>query len=87
MAAMRSNYIVLGSPQVLRAKELNALGFGSMDALHVACAEIDNCDVFLTTDDHLMARYRTHQRHIMIRIANPLAWIAEVQVQHDDKRN
>jgi len=58
--------------------ELLSLGFRYMDALHVACAESARCDVLLSTDDAVLSKSRTHKDRIMIQVANPLRWIAEV---------
>lgn len=46
--------IVLGDSEVKRGEELEALGFQTYDALHLACAETAEVDVFLTTDDRLL---------------------------------
>ena len=46
-----------------RAAKLRDLGFSPFDALHLACAERAEVDVFLTTDDGLLScarRYRAH---------------------------
>ncbi len=61
-----------------RASELVALGFRPADALHVACAEAGNVDVLLTTDDQLIRRSRRVAARLMIRVANPLEWLAEI---------
>ncbi|MEH1827566.1 MAG: PIN domain-containing protein [Nostoc sp.] len=37
-----------------RARELNELGFKNYDALHIACAEVGNADILLTTDDRML---------------------------------
>jgi len=37
-----------------RAEELEDVGIGAADALHVACAERGSADVFLTVDDTLL---------------------------------
>ena len=80
LAAMRSSCVLLAAQHVLPARELALLGLTDMDALHVACAELDKYDVLLTTDDRLLARYRAHSQRIIVHIANPLVWIAEVTV-------
>jgi predicted nucleic acid-binding protein len=60
-----------------RGLELEALGFGAFDALHLAAAERAGVDVFLTTDDELVRRAQRHEDRFQIRIANPLAWLNE----------
>lgn len=41
-----------------RAQELEQQGLGTIDALHVACAEAAGSDYFLTCDDRLIRRYQ-----------------------------
>ena len=60
-----------------RGAELESLGFGAFDALHLACAERAETDVFLTTDDGLLRRARRHPDQIGVRVANPLTWLNE----------
>jgi predicted nucleic acid-binding protein len=60
-----------------RGTELEALGFGAFDALHLACAEHAEVDVFLTTDDGLLRRVRRHRDEIRVRVENPLTWLNE----------
>lgn len=64
-----------------RGVELEALGFGSFDALHLACAERAGVDVFLTTDDRLRRRAHRISEHLRVRVENPLAWLKEVTDQ------
>jgi len=51
-----------------------------MDALHVACAELAEADIFLTTDDKLGKIYDKDPRKFKVRIANPLDWLEEVNI-------
>ena len=60
-----------------RAKELYKLGFKSFDALHIACAEKGQADVFLTTDDHLLKKAVSQKEFIKVRFENPLKWLME----------
>lgn len=78
MAQLRSLTVPADQAERARALELLGIGFGYMDALHVACAETAHCDVMLSTDDRLLGKSRTHKERIMVRVANPLQWIAEV---------
>jgi predicted nucleic acid-binding protein len=78
LAGLRSAAVVAGQAERSRAMELLSLGFRYMDALHVACAESARCDVLLSTDDALVSKSRAHKDRIMIQVANPLRWIAEV---------
>ena len=63
----------------VRALELQKLGFGPFDALHLACAERGAVDVFLTTDDRLLSRARRHKDALRIRAENPLSWYKELE--------
>lgn len=61
-----------------RGKQLELLGFKRRDALHLACAESDKVDIFLTTDDRLLRRAQRYNTHLHIRVKNPYAWSQEV---------
>jgi len=62
-----------------RATELQKLGIRSFDALHLACAERGEVDVFLTTDDGLLSRARRHGTALRVRAENPLSWYQELE--------
>lgn len=62
---------------VTRAEELQPLGFGAYDALHVASAENAGAAVLLTTDDRLIRCARRNADALAVRVSNPLNWIAE----------
>lgn len=49
-----------------RAAKLQDLGFSRFDALHLACAEHAEVDVFLTTDDGLLSRARRYKGALRI---------------------
>ena len=55
-----------------RARELVALGFGSFDALHLACAEAAGVDLLLTTDDRFLRRTQRYQAALRVRVYNPV---------------
>ena len=63
-----------------RAAQLRGLGFKAFDALHLACAEQSNCDVFLSTDDRLLRLSRRIAVQLTIRVENPVDWVREVQI-------
>lgn len=60
------------------AETIQALGFTSYDALHLAFASSINVDAFLSTDDKLLKRAKRYPEEIKITVANPLAWLQEV---------
>ena len=61
-----------------RIEELEKLGFGSMDAVHLMSAEKAGVDVLLTTDDKFRKKGLTHSDKIKVRIENPVLWLQEV---------
>jgi predicted nucleic acid-binding protein len=62
----------------MRVRELEARGFKSFDAAHLACAEAGAADVFLTTDDRMFRNARRQPGVLYIRIVNPLVWLQEI---------
>jgi predicted nucleic acid-binding protein len=60
-----------------RGAVLMGMGFKANDALHLACAEQGNVDVFLTTDDRLLRCARRSATHLGVRVLNPTAWLEE----------
>ena len=62
-----------------RGRELLALGFKGMDALHVALAEKANCSVLLTTDDAMLRLAVRTIDLLRVRVANPEDWLREIQ--------
>jgi predicted nucleic acid-binding protein len=61
-----------------RGLELAELGFKDYDALHIACAEVGNADIFLTTDDRMLRLAARQSAMLQVRIENPLRWVQEV---------
>lgn len=70
--------VTLTAIAVTRAKELQAMGFRTYDALHLACAEQARVDVFLTTDDRVLRIATRNTVQLQVRVANPLEWLLEV---------
>ena len=54
-----------------RARELAALGFGPLDALHLAFAERAAARWFLTTDDRVLTRARMHRERLRVQVVAP----------------
>lgn len=69
----------LSDVDVARAKALANLGFSSMDALHLACAENCGADVFMTTDDKLFHRAGRLAEQLLVVVENPLQWLVRQQ--------
>lgn len=51
------------------------LGFGPLDALHVAVAERIGADVLLTTDDHLLVLGHKHAATLKVDVGHPREWL------------
>jgi hypothetical protein len=63
---------VVSSPQTAaRTRELASLGFGPLDALHLAFAELSGARWFATTDDPLLKRARVHKERLAVEVVGP----------------
>ena len=54
-----------------RARELAVLGFGALDALHLACAEQSAARWFVTTDDRLLKRATAERERLQVEVIRP----------------
>ena len=54
-----------------RARELATLGFGPLDALHLAFAEQSAARWFVTTDDRLLKRAVTERERLHVEVVRP----------------
>jgi predicted nucleic acid-binding protein len=70
--------VSIGAAEAERARELLALGFRALDALHLSCAESGGAEVFLTTDDRLLRLAARVAGDLRVRVANPLVWLGEI---------
>lgn len=61
------------------ASILVALGYGPMDALHLACAEPAAVDVLLTPDDRFLRRAMRRLGNPIVQVANPVEWLREME--------
>ena len=57
-----------------RAEVLESHGLRAIDSLHVACAEANGADYFLTCDDRLLKK----QKYFNVSSLNPLDFVQEV---------
>lgn len=73
-----SVFIAVGNSTLERAENIQQLGINTYDALHLACAEQGNADVFLSTDSQLVKIAKRHQNKINVKVDNPLVWLQEV---------
>ncbi len=74
---MADAYINVSISEIERARgrELEKLGFKQLDALHLACAERGNADVFLTTDDRLLRSAKRLSSKLDVQVENPYEWL------------
>ncbi len=70
--------VSVGETEISRGLQLESLGFQEQDALHLACAESCEADLFLTTDDKLLRRAQRYRTQLHIRVENPKTWFQEV---------
>ena len=70
--------VTVGSIENSRGLQLEILGFKWFDALHLACAESANVNVFLTTDDGILKRAERFGSQLHVRVANPYEWLQEI---------
>ena len=67
---------------ILLAAEIMQTGIKEMDASHLACAIMADCDYFLTTDDRVL-KFQSDK----IKVVNPIEFLkvleANENVQHD----
>lgn len=59
----------------LRGQQLENLGFGLFDAVHLACAEAAQADVFLSTDDRLLRTAIRYRESLRVEVSNPVVWL------------
>ena len=84
LLSLASEAISIGAAQVSRAAEIEKMGFRTIDALHLACAEAGRCRVFLTTDDGILKLANRRRGRLKVSVSNPLDWMKE-QVDHEKK--
>lgn len=69
--------IILHEIAFRRADDLEQLGYGAYDALHLASAEQARVDFLLTTDDRFLNRVRRGLGTPSVKVQNPLNWVRE----------
>ncbi len=70
--------VSVGAREISRGKHLKGLGFKELDALHIACAESGDSDIFLTTDDGLIKTANRNSTQLGVRVENPYTWLGEI---------
>jgi predicted nucleic acid-binding protein len=77
LLSLATDTIPLDIQIVERAKELEALGYGAFDALHLSTAEAGISEVLLTTDDRFIKRAAHAVGSPRVRVLNPVEWLRE----------
>ena len=67
--------VSVGSSENERGRQLELLGFKRRDALHLACAERAEANIFLTTDDRLLRRAKRYHVQLHTQVENPYIWL------------
>lgn len=79
LLARQSHQSIETTEEILdQAEKLEALGFDSYDAIHLASAESAKVDVFLTTDDRMEKAANRSKLVFSFAIVNPVKWLEEV---------
>ena len=79
LASLAMNKVIVNKQVESRAMELVQLEFKAYDSLHIACAEMGNAEILLTTDDRLMRKAAMHSSVLQVRVQNPVLWLLEVK--------
>jgi predicted nucleic acid-binding protein len=74
--------VTLTAAVAVRARELAALGFGPLDALHLACAEEVAARWFVTTDDRLLKRAAAEHERLRVNVLEP----DQVPLESEERR-
>jgi hypothetical protein len=77
LASLAKEKIKTDKRIIKRASELEELGFKTMDAAHISCAE-RAADIMFTVDDDVLRVARIKRNLISIEIENPLRWLINV---------
>jgi hypothetical protein len=77
LASLAKEKITIDKRIIKRASELEKLGFKTMDAAHISCAE-RAADIMFTVDDDVLRVARIKRNQISIEIENPLRWLINV---------
>ena len=77
LSSMSKSYTTVDENMEKRAMEITEMNFKSVDALHIACAEKDGANVFLTTDDDLLRKAFQKKGILKVRLENPVRWLME----------
>ena len=74
LLASSAERIILTDAAFQRAEDLEKLGYGAFDALHLACAEQAQVDGLLTTYDRFIRLFQRRLGKSAIQVENPVNW-------------
>ena len=74
LLASSAERVILTEESFRRAEDLEKLGHGAFDALHLACAEQARVEGLLSTDDRFIRRVQRGLGNSAIKIENPVNW-------------
>jgi len=77
MVQMADERLPLDDAIIAQARLLWPQGIRRFDALHVALAELHNCDLLFTVDDDLIRKARKLNPRLRVRVENPAKWLME----------
>jgi predicted nucleic acid-binding protein len=77
LLSLATSTIPLDSQIIQRAEELEAVGYGAFDALHLSSAEAGIAEVLLTTDDRFIKRAARAVGSPRVRVLHPVEWLRE----------
>ncbi len=77
LLSLAHQIVWVGEAEIARGEQLEAFGFERLDALHLACAESGNADIFLTTDDSLLKIAKRVNTELHVRVEYPDTWLQE----------
>jgi hypothetical protein len=80
LLALSSELILVDHYILDRAHELQAIGYGAFDAMHLASAEAGHADVLLTTDDRFLKRASRGHGDPQVSVRNPISWLRDVSI-------
>lgn len=82
--------VIITEQEYARAKELTALGFHELDALHLAAAESAEVAWFVTTDDRLIRRATRLKGSLRVSVTDPDSWVngpGQARIEVDDDKD
>ena len=86
LLSLAHQIVWVGEAEIVRGEQLEAFGFERLDALHLACAESGNADVFLTTDDSLLKTAKRVNTQLRLQVEYPDRWLRE-ETGHEYKKH